>query len=101
MSTFSYSKAVAIGNKVHFLQDDVLNFYRPKTEKKLWKQEEITTDMMLDEQNDSAIFIENLPSHARVCINVIMITERVKGHVNVLNKKLNSNLKSGFVLGSC
>jgi hypothetical protein len=58
--------------------------------------------MMLEEQNDTAIFIENLPSHARVCINVIMIAEWAKaGHVNVLNKKLNSNLKCGFVLGSC
>jgi hypothetical protein len=52
---------------------------------KLWKQEEITSDMLLEEQNGAAIFIENLPSHARVCINVILLPEWVTKNMHIRN----------------
>jgi len=76
----------------------VLNFYKQKNANKLWKQEEVKADMMLEEDDDTPIFIENLPSHARLCINVILIPEWVS-NPSVWSKK--PGIKSGFVLGSC
>lgn len=88
LSTFTYSRALAFGNKITF--NDVLYFYKPK--QKLWRQVDVNeNNMENEEERGEQIFVSNLPSHARICINVILNPELKRG----------DHEHTGYVLGSC
>ena len=58
-----------------FSSSEPMQFHKPVRKNGLWTQQETHIDMLQEEQLGQLINVENLPSHARICINVILLAD--------------------------
>ena len=92
LSIFSYSRPVHLDDKTEFCETEELKFWKPKSKSGLWISQE--DEMNQNEERGAQINICNLPSHARVCLNVLLISKTTPAQTGFTKTK-------ALVLGSC